>query len=125
MFIERGAQEHKQAIEKAAEHRRAYEEMIKNIMEDYAQKNYKSDQVKYVAYEIEEKRQYDVMNKNVHKDLDTEKTLKKLEKEEKKTKKDRNEKHQDILYRAKVQKYETDVENLKNKRLDQRDLFNK
>ena len=56
--------------------------MIKRVIEECAQKNDKSDQVKYVAYEIEEKRQYDVMKKNVDRDLNTEKYQKKLQKEE-------------------------------------------
>ena len=38
-FIERGAVEHKQALEKATQHRRGYEDMVKRVIDDYAQKN--------------------------------------------------------------------------------------
>lgn len=87
-------------MEKAAQHRKTYEEMIKRVIEELNSKNNKSDQVKYVAYEIEEKRQYDVMKKNVERDLGTEKYQKKLAKEEKKKKDDMEGKHKEILHKA-------------------------
>ena len=65
------------------------------------------------------------MKQNVDRDLGTEKYFKKLAKEEKKKKDDLNGKHAEILHKAVTQKYETDVENNKTLRLDQRDLFNK
>ena len=41
-----------------------------------------------------------------------------MAKEEKKKQGDRHAKHEQIDYQARTQKYETDVENLKNKRID-------
>tara|TARA_B110000305_G_C19364942_1_gene601455 strand:- start:546 stop:749 length:204 start_codon:yes stop_codon:yes gene_type:complete len=42
-FIEMGAVEHKQALEKAAQHRKHYEDMIKRVIEECRDKNTASD----------------------------------------------------------------------------------